>query len=577
MANETLLQEFPPVSTEAWEKVILHDLKGADYNKKLVRKSDDGITIKPYYRAEDLAGLPYLDSAPGEFPYLRGTAVGDWKILEVIEASEIGRANQLAHEALAAGAEEIAFAGVPLATEADVNQLLNGLDKVAVHFAGKASLVELLLTMARPVRGVAEWNPFKDLKAAGRFAQSAKDIFRPLSLRVCDYQAAGGTTVQEVGYAIAAGIDLLTELQAQGVAVDRAASAVFFSVAVSSNYFFQIAKLRALRLLWARVVESFGGSAESAKAVIHAHTSSWNATVYDPYVNALRGTTEAMSAAIGGVDSFTVVPIDARYEPPTEAARRLARNTQILLKKEAQLDRVADAGAGSYLIESLTDSVARESWRLMQQVETAGGYRKAMASGAIIGELSKSMAARRVALAYRRQVLVGTNHYPNLGETAADRIARDPLGDTPCGAIPFETIRLRTEEHAAKQGRPCRFLLAEIGNVKMRGARSNFAASFLGCGGFEIVTQVFNTADEIATATADVIVLCSSDAEYVGVAGPLVKKLHELGRKTPVVVAGYPTESLDALKQAGVENFVHLRSNLVDVLTSWQQRLGMGS
>lgn len=575
--NETLLQEFPPVTTESWEKVIRQDLKGADYDKRLVRKSDDGITIKPYYRAEDLAGLPYLDSVPGEFPYLRGTAVGDWKILEIVEASEIGRAHQLAQEALAAGAEEIAFAGVPLATVADVKQLLQGLEKVAVHFAGSPSLVELLLASGLPERGTAEWNPFKDLKAAVRFAQSAREGFRPLSIRVCDFQAAGGTTVQEIGYAIAAGIDLLTELQAQGVNIDRAAASIFFSVAISSNYFFQIAKLRALRLLWARVVESFGGSAESAKAVIHAHTSSWNATVYDPYVNALRGTTEAMSAAIGGVDSFAVVPFDARYEPTTEAARRLARNTQILLKKEAQLDRVTDAGAGSYLIESLTDSVARESWQLMQQVETAGGYRKEMANGAIVAALSKSMAARRVALAYRKQVLVGTNHYPNLGEAAADRIARDPLADQPCGGIPFETIRLRTEAHAAKSGRRCRFLLAEIGDVKMRGARSNFVASFLGCGGFEIVTQVFKTADEIAAATADVIVLCSSDAEYVGVAAPLVKKLNELGRKTPVVVAGYPTESLDALKQAGVEDFVHVRSNLVDVLTSWQQRLGIGS
>ena len=359
------------------------------------------------------------------------------------------------------------------------------------------------------------------------------------------------------------------------MAIDRAAKSVFFVVAVNANFFFQIAKLRALRLLWARAVASFGGGAEAAKAVIHACTSTWNDTLYDPYVNVLRGTTEAMSAAIGGADSFTVVPFDDRCEAPTAAARRLARNTQILLKKESQLDRVADAGAGSYLIETLTDAIARESWELMQQVEAEGGYRKA--AGSIAAGLAKSMAARRAALASRKQVLVGTNHYPNLGETVADRLKRDALTDTGSGGSVFESIRLRTEAHEARTGRRCRFLLAEFGDIRMRGARSNFVASFLGCGGFEMVTEVFNTADEIAGAEADVIVVCSSDAEYTALATELIGKLRATGRKTPVVVAGYPAEAMDALKQAGVADFVHVRSNLVETLTAWQQRLGMGN
>jgi methylmalonyl-CoA mutase len=486
----------------------------------------------------------------------------------------VAQANQQARAAVAAGADEIAFAGVRVTSAADLKKLLAGLDGVAVNFEGKTELVELLLA-AGIARGTAKWNPFTDVKLAAKFAKAAKKDFRPLAIRICDLSEAGATTVQEIGYGIAAGVDLLAELQAQGVSVEQAAGAIFFGVAIGSHYFFQIAKLRALRLLWARVVESFGGSAEAAKATIHARTANWNATVYDPYVNALRGTTEAMSAAIGGADSFTVIPFDARFEPVTDAARRLARNTQILLKKEAQLDRVSDAGAGSYVIEWLTDTLAREAWQLMQKVEAAGGYRQQLET--IHGELAKSLVARRAALASRRQVLVGTNHYPNLGETGADRLHRDPLADASCGATPFEAIRLRTEAHAAKTGRRARFLLAEIGDVKMRGARSNFAANFLGCGGFEIVTKPFQTVDEIAAEPADVVVLCSSDAEYVAVATALVKKLRDAGSKTPVVVAGYPTESLDALKQAGVEDFVHVRSNLVDVLTSWQQRLGMGS
>jgi methylmalonyl-CoA mutase len=347
-----------------------------------------------------------------------------------------------------------------------------------------------------------------------------------------------------------------------------------FSFAIGANYFFQIAKLRAFRMLWARAVESFGGSAQSAKARIHARTSRWDKTIYDPHVNALRATTEAMSAILGGADSVTVAPFDECYKTPDEASRRLARNTQIILKREALLAQVADPGAGSYCLEAITDFLARDGWKTMQKIEASGGYQKAAANGLLTKALEQSMAARQKAVVSRRRVFTGTNQFANASEKALDRLDPMSLGGVRRGAESYEQLRLRTERHTANGGKLPRVLLAEIGDVKMRGARSTFASNFFACAGFDLVTQRFETSDEIAACNADLIVLCSSDPEYLDVATSLVLKLKALDRATPVIVAGNP-ESAEQLRAAGVADFIHVRSNPIEVLTNWQQQMGI--
>ncbi len=228
-----------------------------------------------------------------------------------------------------------------------------------------------------------------------------------------DFEEAGATAVEEIGFALAAGVDFLAAMQEREVEVDRAASALEFSFAMGANYFFQIAKLRAFRMMWARAVESFGGTLDGARARIAARTSRWNKTIYDPHVNILRATTEAMAAVLGGADSLMVAPFDECYKQPDEASRRLARNTQLLLKHEAWLGRVADAAGGSYYVEAITDFLAREGWKRFQEIEARGGYRKAQAEGAIERALASSLAAREKAVASRRSVLVGTNQFAN--------------------------------------------------------------------------------------------------------------------------------------------------------------------
>jgi methylmalonyl-CoA mutase len=580
MATADLLQEFPPVSTQRWEDAIARDLKGADYQKKLIWQTEEGLAVKPYYRAEDIAALEFLDGAPGSLPYIRSArTTGDWRIREEIEAADPEQANQAARSAVAAGAEEIAFLNIAIKNASDLGMLLVGLQEIPVHFqtAGEPLLhlvIERLRERKDPQSISTGWDPLINPKFAAEVLRTEPAALVPFAVDGSEFEGAGATAVEEIGFTLAAGVDFLAEMQSRDIDIDRAASSLVFSFAVGSNYFFQIAKFRAFRMLWARTVESFGGSAEGAKARIHARTSRWNEGIYDPHVNVLRATTEAMSAVLGGADSVTVAPFDECYKMPDEASRRLARNTQIILKHEALLAQVADPGAGSYYLEAITDFLAREGWKAMQRIEAGGGYRKALVDGQLSRTLGPSEAAREKAVASRRRVLTGTNQFANPDERVLDRIDPLRLAAVRRGAEGYELLRLRTERHAANTGKVPRVLVAEFGDVKMRSARSTFTANFFACAGFDIVTQRFSNAEEIAASTGDLIVLCSSDPEYLGLATELALKLKALGRETSVIVAGNP-DCAEQLRAAGVADFIHIRSNPIEVLTIWQQKLGI--
>ena len=580
MASDKLLEEFPPVSTEAWEEAIRKDLKGADYTRKLMWQTEEGLAVKPYYRKEDIAALDSLRQSRVCSSIAAGRRLnGDWRIREEIDAINPEQANQDAQRAVAAGAEQIAFLNANVQNGSDLGLLLVNLQEVPIHFqnAGKA-LLRLLTTREKERSASAQlssgWNPFESPAFAAEILLALPPGFVPFTIDGSGFEESGASAVQEIGFTLAAAIDFLVEMTSRTIEVDRAAAAIEFSFAIGANYFFQIAKLRAFRILWARVQESFGGKQQSVPARIHARSSRWNKTIYDPHVNILRATTETMSAALGGADSISVAAFDECYRAPNEASRRMARNTQIVLKQEALLSRVADAGAGSYYLEFLTDFIARESWKIMQGIESAGGFGKANASGQLAKALNESMAAREKAVVERRRVFTGTNQYADPSEKALDRI--DPMHRSVerRGARSYEQLRLRTERHAVLNGKTPRILLAEVGDVKMRSARSGFAQHFLASVGFELVTQRFESAGEIAPGNADLIVLCSSDAEYAGLAAELFTMLKTLGCSVPVIVAGNPA-SADQLRELGVADFIHVRCNPIEFLTAWQQRLGI--
>ena len=434
-----LLAEFPPVPTAAWEALIVKDLKGADYEKRLVWKTDEGIAVRPYYRAEHVTARDPL-----------ARSARTWQL-------------------------------VPPGQE--------------------------------PALGVS----------------------------AIEHHEAGATAVQELAFALSEGVDRL----AAGQEVDG------FGFAIGSNHFMEIAKLRAMRLLWPRVEAAFGRPPATMR--IHARTAGANKTLFDPHVNMLRVTTEALSAVLGGCDSLTITACG--FDP------HLAENVHHILREESHLDKVLDPAAGSYYVEALTDALAREAWALFQTIEAAGGFAAYRSSGALDVAVSRAREAKEKAVGSRRRVLVGTNNYPNLAERRLNEANTVPAGWRLASAI--ETIRLRTERHARATGRTPRVLLIERGVLKLRKARAGFCANFFGCAGFDIVRGE-------ALGDADLVVLCSSDPEYL----PLAREICPQAR-VPVVVAGFPKDQVEALKAAGVADFVHVLSNAVDTLTGWQTRLGI--
>jgi methylmalonyl-CoA mutase len=352
---------------------------------------------------------------------------------------------------------------------------------------------------------------------------------------------------------------------------------------VSSNYFMELAKFRAARMLWAQIVAQYKPTSdESAKMHVNAITSEFNQTIFDAHVNLLRSQTEAMSAALAGVDSITVTPFDQAYKTPDAFSERIARNQQFLLKEESHLDKVVDPAGGSYYVETLTVSIANEAWKLFLDVESKVGYIACVANGSVQDAVNASCEKRHTDVARRKEILLGSNQYPNVNEMAAAKIEKTGCSCS-CSqekgehalsmkraATDFEELRLATERAA---NRPKVFMLT-IGNLAMRLARAQFSTNFFGCAGYEIIDNLgFNTVEEGVDAAlaknADIIVLCSSDDEYAEFAPAAFKYLN--GR-AEFVVAGAPA-CMDDLKAVGINEYVHVRCNVLETLQAFNAKL----
>ena len=382
--------------------------------------------------------------------------------------------------------------------------------------------------------------------------------------------------------------EYLDKLSGRALSIDDIAGSFQINFATGPVYFMEIAKIRAARHLFAHLVNAWNPKHEaSLTCFIHSHTSEWNQTVYDPFVNMLRGTTESMAAVIGGANSVAVTPFDKPFRKPTGFAERIARNTQIILKEEAALDKVADPSAGSYFIENLTDSIAKNAWDIFLEVENKGGYLKALEEGFVQGKVKISSSTKDHNLATRKEILLGTNQFPNALESFPGDMDMEiafppevkkaghiiePLQKYR-GAQPFEKLRMKAEKRTA---RPVVFLLT-YGNLTWRKARASFAGSFFACAGYEIINNPgFKTLQEGLEAAfsrkANIIVLCSSDDEYT-LSAP--EALNNINGKALLVVAGYPKDSIGELQSKGVKNFIHIKSNLLEELTRYHWLLGI--
>lgn len=615
MANtkEKLFTEFPPVSTEQWEAVITTDLKGADYERKLVWKTGEGFNVRPYYRAENLEGVEFLGSQAGEFPFVRGTHNHNkWLVHQTIAVKCAEEANKTALKLLNSGVDSLGFCvGEAEVTEQYLETLLSEIHLPAVEltFCGEhiSRIVEPVLAYAEK-HGVAKddlrvnfcIDPIiRDLSVKGDFcchtgekcfARIAELIkateeykhVRIVNVSGATFSNAGSTIVEELAFTLSAAHEYIVRLMELGLSIDQVARKIRFSFAVTSNYFLEMAKFRAARLLWANIVKAYAPQKDCAcKMFAHATTSTWNQTVYDPYVNMLRGTTEAMSAAIAGVHSLEVMPFDYAFEAPTEFSMRIARNAELLLKHEAHIDHVVDPAGGSYYIENLTKNIAEQAWALFREIEDKGGYIEAFRAGAIVEKVKASAAAKDKNISSRRLILLGANQYPNFTEVADEAITAETVkrasGEgnvlTPYrGAMAFEQMRLSVDRSGKT---PTAFMLT-CGSLSMARARAQFSCNFFACAGIRVVDNTFfksiEEGVEAAVASkAEIVVICSSDDDYAELA-PKIKEL--LADRAILVVAGAPACTPE-LEAQGITNFINVKSNVLETLKDYLKKLGI--
>ncbi|MCR4592454.1 MAG: methylmalonyl-CoA mutase small subunit [Bacteroidaceae bacterium] len=611
-SKERLFSDFTAPSRQEWRDKIEVDLKGADYQKKMVWRTNEGFSMEPFYRKEDVENLALVNALPGEFPYVRGNKAADneWYVRQDIKCDCPKAANEKALDILNKGVDSLGFAIPAKQLSAEyIKTLLDGIYVECVELNFKTcqrhtlELAKLLVAYFQEkgcdktkIVGSICFDPIEKILSKGKdrsdliaqakeMVEVLKDFpnFRAVAVNAYKLTDAGAYSYQDLGYALAWGNEYLAAMVEAGVAPEVAAQNIKFNLGINGVYFMEIAKIRAARMLWAQIVGQYTADKESAKMHICAVTTTYNQTLFDSYVNLLRSQTEAMSAALGGVESMVVVPFDTPYETPTDFAERIARNQQLLLKEECHFGRIVDVAGGSYFLETLTKALAEQAWKLFLDVEEKGGFLKEALAGNIQNTINETNAARHGNAGKRKEFLLGTNQFPNFSEKSE---GKEPAAGCCCCAeegevtalkptrlaSDFETLRLTTEK--AKKV-PVAFMLT-IGNLAMRQARAQFSCNFLAAAGYKVIDNLgFATVEEgvdkALEAGADIVVICSSDDEYAEYAIPAFKYLN--GRAL-YVVAGAPA-CTDDLKAAGIENFIHVRSNQLETLKEYNAKLGI--
>ena len=613
--KEKLFTEFTAPTAQEWLDKIQVDLKGADFNKKLVWRTNEGFNMQPFYRREDVLKLKTPDALPGEFPFVRGNKKdnNEWYVRQDIKVTDAKEANAKALDVLKKGVDSLGFKfGGDSVSAEFVETLLEGIECecVELNFSTcqrrSLELAKILVAYfekkgydKEKIVGSIDWDPMhrivmrgKDVTAvlavAPEIVETLKDFpkFRCVAVNAGALNNAGAYIVQELGYALAWGNEYLNQLVEAGVEPTLAARKIKFNLGISENYFMEIAKFRAARMLWAEIVKQYEPKCDCAcKMCVNATTTSYNMTVFDSYVNLLRTQTEAMSAALAGVHSIVVNPFDAAYETPTDFSERIARNQQLLLKEESHFDKVVDPSAGSYFIEELTTSLADVAWKLFLKIEEEGGFLAAIKAGTVQDDINSTNEKRHKDAAQRKEFILGTNQFPNFTELSE---GKQPLTcGCCCGsdaeptfeaikstrlAADFENLRLTV----VKSGKtPVAFMLT-IGNLAWRQARAQFSSNFLACAGYKVIDNLgFDTVeqgvDAALKAGADIVVLCSSDDEYATYAVPAFQYLDN---RAMFIVAGAPA-CMEDLKAAGIENFVHVKCNVLETLKEYNEKLGI--
>jgi methylmalonyl-CoA mutase len=605
-----LAAEFPRTTQAEWRKLVEAALKGAAFDKRLVAHTYDGLRVEPLY-GRAAGAKPVAGRAPGT----------SWALMQRIDHPDPAAANVQALQDLENGAAGLClvFAGAPAARgygvvandTASLDRTLSGvmLDLIPLRietspFAGRpvANLMMELVDARKldPGKLTVDFglDPIGDMARTGsallpwpellaRAGATAKDVrakgFDKAHLLRADGRAvheAGGSEAQELAFTLATGVAYLRLLEASGFTLAQARQQISFLMATDADEFLTIAKFRALRKLWARIEQACG--LKPQPAFVSAETAWRMMTRRDPYVNMLRATIAVTAAGVGGANAISVLPFTAALGLPDAFARRVARNTQLILLEESNLFRVSDPAAGSGGIEALTTQMSQAAWTLFQEIEAAGGAAAALEQGLIQNRIAATRTAREAATARRKDAITGTSDYPNLGELPVAVLdVPHPAVPAPKAAItfealpqirlaePFEALRDASDRTLAKTGARPKVFLANLGKLPDFTARATFARNFYEAGGIEALSND-GFKDQPAmiaafrTSGAKLACLCSSDKVYEREAATAARELAAAG--AIVHLAGRPGEHEADWRQAGIKSFIYVGCDVVSTL-----------
>jgi methylmalonyl-CoA mutase len=683
--NETIFSDicgFPIPSYEQWKIAVEKSLKGVPF-ATLTTKTYEDITLQPMYQKRDIANLPFLHSLPGEFPYVRGTeqltsqkswlvaqemnhplpeTVNEWLKNDLQKG--VNAINLVLNEDLKLGSEgNVCTLGTSIYSLDDIETIFKDIEldhypfmmqcgtnvAIIALIAAYYKKKQLPLTRLRGCIGIdplamllnagtlpSDMNSYLDQMAEVIRWKEEEDLdLKTIFIDGSPYHNSGASGVQELAFMLATGVYYIRELQNRGLTIDQIGSSISFSISIGSNLFMELAKVRSARMLWSNIIDAFGGKAETQKLTIHARTSKWTKTVYDPHVNMLRGTVEAFTAAVSGVDSLHVSPFDEAYTLPNDLSRRAARNIQLIIKEEALVTITADPAGGSWYVEHLTNEIASKSWTLFQEVEEIGGIYEAIIKGVpqkLVKEVSKQ---KKEDIEKRKLSFVGATMYPNNREKfnevsidslkniieqriqslkqkqavstkiSANNLMKDMVSAFEEGATVVEVIAALRNSHGISvekletyrateafeklrqkndqktmAGKPMKVFLTSIGPLSDHKQRSDFIASFFETGGYQILrNNGFKTSEEAIKATihsgATIAVICGKNESYHELSLEIVTNVKRERPDMRLFVAGKQEAKLQQqLIEAGLDGFIHIGTNCYQLLKELQGEKG---
>jgi methylmalonyl-CoA mutase len=613
-----LAAEFPPTSEPEWRALVEAALKGAAFEKRLVSRTYDGLRIEPLYARA--AGLnPLIGRTPG----------AAWTLMQRVDHPDPAAANAQALQDLENGANglTIVMAGSVSANgyglQASAETLARVFDSIMLDAGitidfnlspATRSVIQQFTALVKSRKLApasidmrASINPIGGFAASGTSPQTWDILSKRFATMIGELSSqgfrgpfavadgriihnAGGSEAQELAFAVASAVAYLRVLESSGVALDDAAAMIYFRLSTDADEFLTIAKFRALRKLWTRVQNACGVTPRTA--YVAAETAWRMMTKRDPYANMLRTAIAIAAAGLGGADSITALPYTAALGLPDAFARRVVRNTQLILLEESHLAKVTDPAAGSGAIEAITGGLCAAAWTLFQDIEAAGGAWAALEAGLVQSKVAATRAQRQQAVAQRKDAITGTSDYADLNEAEAAvlDVARVSAPKESVTAIvaealprirmaePYEALRNASDRALSKTGTRPKVFLANLGKLSDFTARATFAKNFYEAGGIEAITgEGFKEkAAMIAafkTSGAKLACLCSSDKVYESEAAKAAGALAAAG--AIVHLAGRPGEKEANWRQAGVKAFIYVGCDVLSTLQAAHDNLGL--